>query len=386
MMSKSEWIDKDYYAYLGVDKNASQADIKKAYRKIARENHPDTNPGDAAAEERFKKAAEAYDVVGDPETRREYDQVRSMPRGFGGAGFGGGSGAGGFNGNINMNDLFNGGFGGAAGAGGLGDILGGIFNRGSQQRRPSRGADVEVDLSLSFKEAVLGGTTPVELSTNVACSTCHGSGDSSGLPTTCSTCHGEGLVQNGSGVFNMAQPCPDCGGTGHRISNPCPDCQGRGVRHSNRTVRIRVPSGVVDGQRIRVAGQGEAGPNGIPSGDLFVTVHVRPDALFTRQGNDLAITVPVSFSELALGGTIEVPTLEKTITVRIPAGTPNGRTLRVRGRGVPRKGRESGDLLVTVTVKVPENLSEDAKSALGAYAEWEKNNFDPRAGWGGNRG
>ncbi|MDO4909840.1 MAG: molecular chaperone DnaJ [Corynebacterium sp.] len=380
-MSKNEWIDKDYYADLGVDKNASQDEIKKAYRKLARDNHPDKHPGDKAAEERFKKAAEAYDVVGDPKNRKEYDEIRSMPRGFGGfGGFGGGQGsAGGFN--VNAEDLF-----GGAG-GGLGDILGGIFNRGGASRpRPSRGADVEAELTLDFKESVLGGTVPVELSSRVACKKCHGSGDTSGLPTTCSTCHGSGLVNSGGGVFSMSQPCPDCGGLGHKVSNPCPDCHGRGVVQSRRTIRVRIPAGVVDGQRIRIAGQGEAGLNGTPSGDLFVTVHVRSDELFTRKGNDLAITVPVSFSELALGGTIQVPTMENDVTLRIPAGTPNGRTLRVRGRGVPRKGGARGDLLVTVTVKVPKEFDDQAKEALAAYAEWEKANFDPRAGWGGDRG
>lgn len=377
-MNKNEWLNKDYYADLGVSKTATQDEIKKAYRKIARENHPDKNPGDKAAEERFKKAAEAYDVVGDAQNRKEYDEIHSMSHGFMNGGPGRSTGG------FNVSDLFN-----SRGdsGGGLGDIFGGLFNRGEYgDPTPSRGADVEAEITLDFKESVLGGTLPIELTTHVPCKTCHGSGDVSGQPTICGSCHGTGFVNNSSGMFAMSAPCRDCDGTGQRINNPCPDCSGRGVVPSRRTIKIRIPSGVVDGQRIRIPGKGEAGLNGRPSGDLFVTVHVRSDPLFSRNDNDIEITVPVSFTELALGGTIQVPTLEKDVTVRIPKGTPNGRTLRVRGRGVVRKDGSRGDLLVTVSVKVPTQMSTEATQALQEYAQWEKDNFDPRAGWGGHHG
>ncbi|OFT78209.1 molecular chaperone DnaJ [Corynebacterium sp. HMSC30G07] len=397
MAMQQEWANKDYYGDLGVSSSASAADIKKAYRKLARENHPDSNPGNKAAEEKFKRVAEAYDVVGDETKRKEYDQFKSMV-GTGGFGrFGGGSGfPGGFRttstsnfdgADFDLGDIF-GGAGGQAGDGGLGDILGGFFNRGGgagRSARPSRGADVETEITIDFREAAKGTTFPVELTGDAPCTTCHGSGSKSGKTHTCGVCNGSGYVRENSGAFGMARPCSNCNGTGEAIEDPCTTCNGTGTVRRTRSITVRIPAGVEDGQKVRLAGQGEAGPNGKPSGDLFVTVHVRPDKVFTRNGDDLEVTVPVSFTELALGGTVAVPTLDKPVRVKIPAGTPNGRTLRVKGRGVARKSG-AGDLLVTVEVAVPRSgdLDAGAMSALRTYAQAEKDSgFDPRAGWAG---
>ncbi|HIW95890.1 MAG TPA: molecular chaperone DnaJ [Candidatus Corynebacterium gallistercoris] len=404
-MAQKEWADKDYYRDLGVASTASAEEIKKAYRKIAREDHPDKKPGDAAAEERFKKASEAYSVVGDKDKRAEYDEFKQMlasgafagaGAGFGGggagfSGFGGGS-AGGFS----MSDLF----GEAAGAGGgLGDMFGGLFGddlggsaaggRGRRSRRAAdrgRGSDVETELTLDFREATKGVTVPIRLTKPEPCESCHGSGAKAGTsPVTCSTCAGSGMVNEQRGTFGFARPCTDCDGTGTVIKDKCPDCAGTGRTTKSRTITVRVPAGVVDGQKVRLAGQGAAGQNGKPAGDLFVTVHVRPDKVFSRSGDDLKLTVPVSFSELVLGGAVTVPTLDSKVRVRIPQGTQDGTTLRVRGHGVRKRNGSSGDLLVTVEVAVPKDLDEGAMSALRKFAEEEKRSgFDPRAGWEGN--
>ena len=393
MAMQQEWANKDYYGDLGVSSSAPAADIKKAYRRLARENHPDSHPGDTAAEEKFKRIAEAYDVVGDEEKRKEYDQLKSMI-GSGGR-FGGGSGfPGGFRStqtDFNIDDLSDifGGAAGQAGDGGLGDILGGFFNRGGgaggRNARPSRGADVETEITIDFREAAKGTTFPVELTGEAPCTDCHGSGSRTGKTTTCPVCSGSGYVRENSGAFGMARPCTNCGGTGEVIEDPCPTCRGTGTVRRTRSITVRIPAGVEDGQKVRLAGQGEAGPNGTPSGDLFVTVRVRDDEVFTRSGDDLEVTVPVSFGELALGAAVTVPTLDKPVKVKIPAGTPNGRTLRVKGRGIPRK-TGAGDLLVTVEVAVPKDLDANAMSALRTYAQAEKDSgFDPRSGWAGAR-
>lgn len=391
MEAPREWADKDFYGDLGVSKTASADEIKKAYRKLARENHPDKNPGDAAAEERFKKAASAYDVLADEDKRKRYDELRRLLRsggGMGGAGF-----PGGFRStsteDFDISDIFGSGQpgGGFTADSGLGDIFGGFFNRGGSAGRtaqPTRGADVETEITLDFREAAKGTTIPLELSGNAPCTTCHGSGSQSGHPTTCDQCSGTGFVSEQKGAFGFSQPCPKCGSTGHLITDPCTTCNGSGTVHRTRSLTVRIPAGVIDGQKVRLAGQGEAGPNGKPSGDLFVTVHVRPDKVFTRDGDDLEVTVPVTFAELALGGTVTVPTLEKPVKVKIPAGTPNGRTLRVRGRGIPKRGNAAGDLLVTVDVAVPTNLDAAATSALRTYAQAEKEaGFNPHDGWAG---
>ncbi|APT89617.1 molecular chaperone DnaJ [Corynebacterium frankenforstense DSM 45800] len=391
-MAEREWADKDYYADLGVSSSAGHDEIKRAYRKIARENHPDKKPGDKAAEARFKRAAEAYDVVGDEKKRKEYDEFRAMIAhgGFGGTGFPPGGfrtstqGANGFN----VNDIFGQG-GGFSAEGGLGDLFGDIFGgRGggrqrasSRSRRASRGADVETQITLDFREAAKGTTLPLQISGEAPCATCHGSGSRSGEKANCPECDGTGYTNEQRGAFGFSAPCAKCQGTGEVIEDPCTTCSGTGTVHRTRSITVRIPAGVIDGQKVRLAGQGEAGPNGRPSGDLFVTVHVRDDAVFTRKGDDLEVTVPVSFAELALGDTVTVPTLDSPVRVKIPAGTRDGRTLRVRGRGI-----NGGDLLVTVEVNVPTHLDAAATSALRTYAQAERESgFDPRADWEGAR-
>ena len=398
MSAKPEWADKDYYADLGVSSSADQNEIKRAYRKLARENHPDTHPDDPAAAEKFKKVAEAYDVLSDATERKEYDQFKAMLRNGGGFGRMGGAGfPGGFRSTrmggqgaqeFDLSDLFGGSAGGAAQGGGVGDIFGSVFNRGGgagHTARPSRGADVETHITLDFREAAKGTTIPLQLSGEAPCTTCHGSGSKTGKLSTCSTCDGTGFTSEQRGSFGFSAPCTDCGGTGQRAEDPCADCSGTGTVHRTRSITVRIPAGVIDGQKVRLAGQGEAGPNGTPSGDLFVAVTVKPDKVFTREGDDLHVTVPVSFAELALGDTITVPTLDSPVRVKVPAGTPDGRTLRVKGRGVAKRGGKAGDLMVTVQVTVPSTLDAAASSALRSYAQAEKDSgFDPRAGWAGN--
>ncbi|MEZ2122643.1 molecular chaperone DnaJ [Corynebacterium sp. CCM 9203] len=392
-MAEREWAEKNYYADLGVSSSASSDEIKRAYRKLARENHPDNHPGDKNAEERFKRIAEAYDVVGDEKKRKEYDEMKAMLASGGLRGFGGNAGSGfpgGFRqaqGDFDVSDLFGGG-GGFTSEGGLGDIFGGFFNRGNGPRhaaQPSRGADVETDITLDFREAAQGATIPVELKGPAPCTRCHGSGSRSGKTNRCDTCNGTGYTSENRGAFGFSAPCTDCGGNGQSISDPCADCSGTGTVNRTRSITVRVPAGVIDGQKVRLAGQGEAGPNGRPSGDLFVTVHVRKDKVFTRTGTTLEVEIPVSFAELALGDTITVPTLDSPVRVKVPAGTPDGRTLRVRGRGIPKRDGTKGDLMVTVRVTVPKNLGPAATSALRAYAQAEKESgFDPRADWAGS--
>ncbi|MBM4723553.1 molecular chaperone DnaJ [Rhodococcus hoagii] len=389
-MSQREWIEKDFYKELGVSSDASADDIKKAYRKLARDLHPDANPGDTKAEERFKAVSEANAVLSDPAKKKEYDEARRLfaSGGFGpGAGYstgGGGFGGGGFD----LGDLFGGGAAGG-GDGGLGDIFGGLFNRSggrsASSTRPRRGSDVETETTLDFREAAQGVTVPLRLTSPSACTTCHGSGAKPGTsPRVCPRCNGTGVVSRNQGAFGFSEPCDDCRGTGSIIDEPCSDCHGNGVTNRTRTITVRVPSGVSDGQKIRLAGQGEAGLRGAPSGDLYVTVHVRPDKVFGRNGDDLTLVVPVSYGELVLGTTLSVPTLDGRVGVKVPAGTADGRILRVRGRGVPKRGGGAGDLLVTVKVAVPQKLDDPAIEALRTYLEAEKaSGFDPRAGWAG---
>lgn len=399
MAMQQEWANKDYYGDLGLSSSASAAEVKKAYRKLARENHPDSHPGDRQAEERFKRVAEAYDVLGDEAKRKEYDEFKSMMNSGGFMRFGGKGGSGfpgGFRTTTTTSDFGAGGFddfgfgqgGGFSSEGGLGDIFGGLFNRGGgtgRSARPTRGADVETQITLDFREAAKGTTIPLQLSGEAPCTTCHGSGSKSGKMKKCTTCDGSGFTSEQRGTFGLSAPCPDCDGTGTRVEDPCPDCNGSGTVHRTRSITVRIPAGVIDGQKVRLAGQGEAGPNGTPSGDLFVAVTVKPDEVFTREGDDLHVTVPVSFAELALGDTITVPTLDSPVRVKVPAGTPDGRTLRVRGRGVAKRGGKAGDLMVTVQVTVPTNLDAAASSALRSYAQAEKDSgFDPRQGWAGN--
>ncbi|WP_330184400.1 molecular chaperone DnaJ [Nocardia sp. NBC_01503] len=387
-----EWLEKDFYKELGIASGASQDEIKKAYRKLARDLHPDKNPGDAKAEERFKLVSEAHAVLSDPEKRKEYDEARKLfaGGGFGRGGFTPGAGygqpGGGFSGDFNLGDIF-GGQQAGAGDGGLGDLLGGLFNRGGTRTssRPRRGSDVETETTLGFREAAQGVTVPLRMTSPAACTTCHGSGAKPGTsPRVCPHCNGSGVVSRNQGAFGFSEPCEDCRGTGSIIDDPCVDCHGSGIQNRTRTITVRIPPGVRDGQRIRLAGQGEAGLRGAPPGDLFVTVHVSQDKVFGRNGDDLTLVLPVSYSELVLGTTVSVPTLEGRVGVKVPPGTADGRTLRVRGRGVPKRDGGAGDLLVTVKVAIPQKLDDNAAEALRRYAEAEKTSgFDPRAGWAG---
>ncbi len=366
MAPQREWFEKDYYRVLGVSDTASAKDIKSAYRKLSRQYHPDTNPDDASAEERFKEVSAAYDVVGDTEKRKEYDEVRKLgPMGgmFGGAG---GPGAGGPAGGFRFEDV-----------GDIGDVLGGLFGRGrrggaaggpARGTGPHRGQDLEAELHLDFEDAVRGLTTTIHLTSDAACSTCHGSGAKPGTtPHTCPQCNGRGVLDDNQGFFSFSQPCPNCGGQGYVIDDPCPTCHGTGVEKRPREVKVRLPAGVADGQRIRLKGRGGPGRNGGPPGDLYVTARVGPHPVFGRRGDDLTMTLPVTFPEAALGADVRVPTLDGgSVKLRIPAGTRSGRTLRVKGKGVP--GRKTGDLLVTVEVAVPQKLSDDERKAVEALA------------------
>src|SRR5690242_2734712 len=383
-MSTRDFIEKDYYAALGVAKDADAAAIKKAYRKLARDLHPDKNPGNTDAETRFKEVSEAYDVLSDEKRRTEYDEARRLfagggrPGGFSG-GFPGGGFPGGGGQTFDLGDLFGQAAGGGTrGAGGLGDLLGGLFGggggagtaRGRSQAAsgPARGQDVETEATLSFDEAVLGVTVPLRMQSPGSCPTCNGSGARPGTtPHTCPVCQGAGVTSRSQGAFAFSEPCRNCRGTGQVIEDPCPTCAGSGITTQTRTITVRIPAGVKDGQRIRLAGKGAPGRRGGPAGDLFVVVHVSEHKLFGRKGDDLTLTVPVSFAEAALGTTLTVPTLDGSVSLKVPAGTTSGRTLRVRGRGVPSKGRH-GDLLVTVEVAVPATLNPAQRAALEALA------------------
>jgi molecular chaperone DnaJ len=380
-VSARDYVEKDYYAALGVSKTATPAEIKKAYRKLARKFHPDANNGDVKAEEKFKEISEAYDVLSDATKRKEYDEARSLfagggfrvPRGAGGPGGPGGA-------TFDLSDIFGGGA--SAGGGGLGDLFGGMFGGGG--RRPSaagprRGADAEAEVTLSFNDATQGATVPLTISGPHVCPTCAGSGAKPGTATrVCPRCSGTGMSSRNQGGFAFAEPCRDCRGRGLVVDDPCPTCAGSGQAITTRNLRARIPAGVADGQRIRLKGKGEAGERGGPAGDLIVTVHVQAHEMFGRKGDNLTLKLPVTFAEAALGATVKVPTLDgPSVSVKIPAGTTNGRVLRVRGKGVTRRDGTRGDLLVTVEVVVPEELSEESREALQAYAATHTEN--PRA-------
>ncbi|MFF7440732.1 molecular chaperone DnaJ [Streptomyces sp. NPDC008122] len=381
-MSTKDFVEKDYYKVLGVPKDATEAEIKKAYRKLARENHPDANKNDASAEARFKEISEANDVLGDPKKRKEYDDARAL---FGNGGFrAGGPGAGGSF-NFDLGDLFGGaqgGAGGGFGGGGIGDVFGGLFNRGGGATRtqPRRGQDIESEVTLSFTEAIEGATVPLRMSSQQPCTACSGTGDKNGTPRVCPTCVGTGQVSRGSGGgFSLTDPCVDCKGRGLIAEHPCEVCKGSGRAKSSRTMQVRIPAGVSDNQKIRLRGKGAPGERGGPNGDLYVVVHVDAHPVFGRKDDNLTVTVPVSFSEAALGGEIKVPTLGgPAVTLKLPAGTPNGRTMRARGKGAVRKDGTRGDLLVTVEVAVPRELDDKAREALETFREATASE-DPRA-------
>lgn len=368
-MTNTEWATKDFYKVLGVGKDASAADIKKAYRKLARANHPDSNPGDKAAEDRFKAIAEAYDVIGDETKRKQYDEMRAVFAGGGPFAGGGGTYTGGQP--FDLDDLFGGGGGG--GTGGIGDLFGGMFGGGGARRPRSaarRGADVETTATIGFVEALEGVTVSLRQTSQAPCPDCRGTGARAGTtPRVCPDCEGTGMrVASVGGAFTMNETCTSCRGRGLVVDDPCTTCHGSGRARSEKTIQARIPAGVKDGQRIRLRGKGAEGEHGGPRGDLFVVVKVAKHPLFGRSGDNLTLKVPVSFDEAALGADIKVPTLlGAPVTVKVPAGTPNGRTFRVRGRGVPRKDGTQGDLLVTVEVHVPAVLSDEARAAVEAY-------------------
>ena len=366
MTAQREWFEKDYYAVLGVPSNASEKDLSRAFKKLAKQYHPDANPGNKEAEERFKDISAAYDVLGDAGKRAEYDEVRQMvASGVGPDGAGGfGPGFGGFGGGQTFRFETDG--------GGLGDIFGNLFGGGGGGRRrsrtatgPQRGQDLETEIHIGFDDAIQGVTSTVRFRADATCSTCAGSGAAPGtMPETCPQCHGAGTIADNQGPFSFSQVCPTCGGRGQVIPTPCPTCHGRGVEVRAREVKARIPAGVADGQRIRVKGRGGAGANGGPPGDLYVIVHVRPHALFGRSGNDLTLRLPVTFGEATLGADVKVPTLDDAVTVRIPAGTPSGKVLRVRGKGVDGERNKTGDLLVTVDVQIPVHLTSAQREAV----------------------
>ena len=364
MAPQREWLERDYYATLGVAREATADEIKRAYRRLARELHPDANPNDPDAERRFKEVGEAYAVVGDAERRREYDELRRL----GAAGFG--AGAGGFPGGAGG---FPGGFGGAD----LGDLLGQMFGgaaggRGGRGRaRPRRGADVETDLHLAFEDALEGVSTTIAVTSDAACEACRGTGAADGRRVTCPACGGRGENVVDQGLFSFAQPCARCGGAGSVVESPCRTCRGSGRVARPRRLQVRIPAGVRDGAVVRVQGRGAPGRDGGPAGDLLVRVHVAAHPRFGRRGDDVTLDLPLTYAEAALGTTVAVPTPSGgRRRIRIAAGTQAGRVLRVRDEGAPRSGgRGRGDLLVTVRVRVPERLSREQKRLLTQLGE-----------------
>jgi len=375
MAPQREWFDHDYYKALGVPEEATEADIRRAYRKLAKQCHPDTHPG---SEERFKEISSAYDVLSDAAKRKEYDEVRRLGPMAGGRGFAGA-------------DPFSnggGGFGAGGGPGGgfrfttenvgdLGDLFGGLFGRrraggggaGPGAAGSRRGDDLEAQLHLAFLDSVNGATTTVHVTSDAACHTCNGTGAAPGTSATvCSRCGGRGVVNENQGIFAFSQACPQCMGRGMVVETPCSTCRGSGVERRPRQVKVRIPAGVDDGQRIRLKGRGAAGRDGGPPGDLYVVVRVAPHELFGRSGPNLTLDVPITFAEAALGAQVTVPTLlDGPVAIKVPPGTASGRTFRVRGRGLPLK-ESRGDLLVTVEVAVPSKLSASQRKALEALA------------------
>ena len=345
---------RDYYDVLGVKRDAAEADIKQAYRRLAMKHHPDRNTEDKDAESRFKEAKEAYEVLSDAKKRATYDRF-----GHAGvdahAGGGGGPGGPGFDPNDVFGDIF-------------GDVFGDIFSAGrrNQGARTYRGADLRYGLSLSLEQAVFGDSITLKVPTLVACEVCHGSGAKKGSQAqTCTTCAGRGQVRMQQGFFTVQQPCPRCHGRGKVITDPCANCDGQGRVEEEKTLSVKIPAGVDSGDRIRLGGEGEAGPNGGPAGDLYVEISVKPHDIFERDGADLACEVPVSFATVALGGEVEVPTLDGRVSLKIPAETQTGKVFRLRGKGVkPVRGGAQGDLLCRIEVETPAHLSKEQRELL----------------------
>ena len=341
---------KSLYESLGVAKNASPDELKKAYRKLARQYHPDKNPGDAESEARFKEVQSAYDVLSDPEKRKAYDTVGTTN---GRVGAPGGT-------TFDFGDFD------------LGDIFGGLFGRGRgggagpAPQRGQRGNDVEVEVRVSFEDALKGVQTTVPVQLELACHTCHGTGAAPGTaPTTCPQCDGTGVVATSQGLFALQQPCPLCHGMGTIVETPCPTCHGAGRERRTKRFTVKIPAGVKDGTRIKLRGKGEAGYGGAPAGDLYVVTRVEPSNVYERRGDDLIVQVPVSYPTAALGGSVEVPTPDGAVSLKVPAGSEDGKLLRIKGRGAPRlKGSGKGDVLARLRIQVPKRVNKQERELL----------------------
>jgi len=343
---------KDYYEVLGVNRDAGEEEIKKAFKKLAMKFHPDRNPDNPKAEESFKEAKEAYEILSDDQKRAAYDQYghAGVDQSMGGGGFGG------FN-SGNFSDAF-------------GDIFGDIFGGARNQRsNVYRGADLRYNLEISLEDAAKGTETKIRIPVQTSCETCHGSGARPGTsPVTCTTCNGHGQVRMQQGFFSVQQTCPKCHGTGKMVKEPCPTCHGGGRVKQNKTLNVKIPAGVDEGDRIRLSGEGEAGVNGGPTGDLYVVVHLKEHSIFQREGANLHCEMPISFSTAALGGEIEVPTLDGAAKMKIPVETQTGSVFRLRGKGIkPLRSSEHGDLMVHVVVETPVRLTEKQKDLLREF-------------------
>ena len=380
----------DYYKTLGVDKKATPEEIKKAYRKLARKYHPDTNPDDKQAEKRFKEISQAHDVLGDPEKRKQYD-TNSGPFAAGGGAGGPGSGFGGF-GNFDfdgssMGDILSNLFGGAGGPGGQGGRAGRSGPAGAggsrSRARVERGNDLEAQVSITFDQAISGAQIPLQVPMRTMCGTCHGTGAKPGTtPVVCPRCEGRGVESQGQGMFSISQPCSRCGGSGTIIEDPCPTCHGSGAVRTIKKLRVNIPAGVRDGGRIRLAGKGEPGPGGGPPGDLYLVVHVAPSPVFLRKGNNLEVEVPLTIPEALRGAEVQVPTLNGAKTLRVAPGTKHGTVQRLRGEGPPTPGSgkppAKGDIHYRFLIDVPKELSDEQAQAVDALAKTLDG--DPRAG------